>query len=141
VTKMSRRSRLAAGWITVAFLFVVLAMLTGSAMATIATGVEIVSDRPAATLLLPYFEVNLKKPKAGTTLLSINDASATAALTHVVVWSDLSVPVFEFNVYLTGYNVYRLDLASLIGKGIAPQTASAGQDPHDTIRLLDYKPH
>jgi hypothetical protein len=41
-------------------------------------GTEIISDQPAASLLLPYFEVNLDDRSAATTMLSINDASATA---------------------------------------------------------------
>src|SRR6185295_2329938 len=60
---------------------------------------------PAATLLLPYFEVDLNDPNGINTLFSINNASATAVLAHVVLWSDLSVPTFDFNVYLTGYDV------------------------------------
>ncbi|MBV8202108.1 MAG: hypothetical protein JOZ15_15925, partial [Acidobacteria bacterium] len=47
---------------------------------------------PAATLLLPYFEVDLNNPNGLTTLFSVNNASATAVLVHVVIWSDLSVP-------------------------------------------------
>jgi hypothetical protein len=77
--------------------------------------------------------VNLTNPNAETTLLSINDSSATAMVAHVVIWSDLSVPVLQFNVYLTGYDVYRLNLQSLLINGTQPQTASAGQDPNDTI--------
>jgi len=96
-------------------------------------GTEIISDQPAASLLLPYFEVNLNNRGAATTMLSINDASATAILAHVVIWSDLSVPVLQFNVYLTGYDVYRLNLQSLLLDGRQPRTASAGQDPNDTI--------
>ena len=96
-------------------------------------GTEIISDQPAASLLLPYFEVNLDNRSAATTMLSINDASATAILAHVVIWSDLSVPVLQFNVYLTGYDVYRLNLQSLLLDETQPRTASAGQDPDDTI--------
>src|SRR5262249_44819298 len=63
----------------------------------------------------------------------INNASATAILAHVVLWSDLAVPVFQFNVYLTGYDVQDVDLGQLLRQGLVPQTASAGQDPTDTI--------
>ena len=42
---------------------------------------------PAATLLLPYFEVDLANPSGTQTLFSINNASATAVLVHVVIWS------------------------------------------------------
>jgi hypothetical protein len=87
---------------------------------------------PAATLLLPYFEVDLGNPAGISTLLSINNASATAVLAHVVLWSDLSVPVLDFNIYLTGYDVQTISLRDLL-TGWMPQTASAGQDPTDTI--------
>jgi hypothetical protein len=120
----SNMSRAAAA-ISLVFMFA----LGGRAMA----GVEIVSDQPAASLLLPYFEVNLGNRNAATTMLSINDSSVTAILAHVVIWSDLSVPVLQFNVYLTGYDVYHLNLQSLLIDGTQPQTASAGQDPNDTI--------
>jgi hypothetical protein len=87
---------------------------------------------PAATLLLPYFEVNLDNPNGLTTLFSINNASATAVLAHVTVWTDLSVPVLDFNVYLTGYDVQTINLRDLLA-GSIPVTASAGQDPTDKI--------
>jgi hypothetical protein len=49
-----------------------------------------------------------------------------------VVWSDLSVPVLDFNVYLTGYDVQSINMRDILA-GNLPQTASAGQDPNDTI--------
>jgi len=88
---------------------------------------------PAATLLLPYFEVALGDANGPTTLFSINNASATAVLAHVVIWSDLSVPVFDFNVYLTGYDVQTINLRDILINGVLPQTASSGQDPGDTL--------
>ena len=92
-----------------------------------------IDDVPAATLLLPYFEVNLDDVTAVQTLFSINNASTTAVLAHVVVWSDLSVPVLDFNVYLTGYDVVTINLRDILVNGTLPRTASAGQDPADTI--------
>jgi hypothetical protein len=82
--------------------------------------------------LLPYFEVDLSNTNGVTTLFSINNASATAVLAHVVVWSDLSVPVLDFNVYLTGYDVQSINMRDILA-GNLPQTASAGQDPGDLI--------
>jgi hypothetical protein len=95
----------------------------------------VVADQPGASLVLPYFEVDLSNntPAADTTVLSITNTSATAILTHWVIWTDLSVPALEFNVYLTGYDLFRLNLQQLLLTGILPQTASAGQDPSDTI--------
>ena len=114
-----------------AFLLALACLLTlaGQASAVICT----VDDVPGATLLLPYFEVDLANQSGVTTLFSINNASATAILAHVVVWSDLSVPVLDFNVYLTGYDVQSINLHDILVNGVLPQTASAGQDPNDTI--------
>lgn len=105
-----------------------LVALGGQASAVIGT----VDDVPAATLLLPYFEVDLANTGGLTTLFSVNNASATAVLAHVVVWSDLSVPVLDFNIYLTGYDVQTVNMRDIIN-GTLPRTASAGQDPGDTI--------
>jgi hypothetical protein len=102
--------------------------LAGSASAVICT----IDEVPAATLLLPYFEVDLGNANGQTTLFSVNNASATAVLAHVVVWSDLSVPVLDFNLYLTGYDVQTINLRDVLN-GALPQTASAGQDPRDAI--------
>lgn len=88
---------------------------------------------PAATLLLPYFEVDLANQTGITTLFSVNNASATAVLAHVVIWSDLSVPVLDFDIYLTGYDVQTINLRDIFVDGRIPRTASAGQDPTDTI--------
>src|SRR3954451_15306565 len=104
--------------------------LGGQAQAVICA----IDEVPAATLLLPYFAVDYTSPDGSgqNTLFSINNASATAVLAHVVVWTDLSVPVLDFNIYLTGYDVQTISLRDLF-TGWMPQTASAGQDPADTI--------
>lgn len=88
---------------------------------------------PAATLLVPYFEVDLAPGGSRTTLFSINNASATAVLAHVTLWTDLGVPTTSFNVYLTGYDVQTINVRDLLVTGNLPRTASAGQDPTNTI--------
>jgi hypothetical protein len=109
-----------------------LVLLAGTALP--ASAVTCTIDQvPGATLLLPYFEVDLNDPNGLTTLFGINNASANAILTHVVVWSDLSVPVLDFNVYLTGFDVQTINLRDVIVYGHLPQTATALQDPTDKI--------
>jgi hypothetical protein len=95
-----------------------------------------IANEPAATLLLPYFEVELPKKIGGksngiTTIFSLSNASATAVLAHVTLWSDLAVPVTNFNIYLTGYDTLTLNLFDILN-GHLPRTASDGQDPTDT---------
>jgi hypothetical protein len=93
--------------------------LGGQAFAVICT----IDDVPAATLLLPYFEVDLTNANGVNTLFSVNNASASAVLAHVVVYSDLSVPVLDFNIYLTGYDVQTVSLRDILVGGNLPRTA------------------
>jgi hypothetical protein len=87
---------------------------------------------PAATLLLPYFEVDLNNPAGRTTTFSIANADDAAALAHVVVWTDMAVPTLAFDVYLTGYDVQTINLRDVFD-GTLPRTADDGRDPSDTI--------
>jgi hypothetical protein len=94
-------------------------------------------NEPAATLLLPYFEVALpkrpgKKAKGPTTVFSVRNAALDPALVHVVLWSDYGVPVIFFDLYLTGYDAETIDLAAVID-GRLPVTADAARDPGDTL--------
>ncbi len=95
-------------------------------------GVCAIDQRPAATLLLPYFEVDPNDAAGLTTLLSVNNASAAAVLANVVVWTDLGVPTLAFQIYLTGYDVQTINLRDVFN-GNLQRTASTGQDPNDTI--------
>lgn len=88
---------------------------------------------PAATLLLPYFELNLDDSYNETTLFTVGNASAAATVAHVVIWTDLGVPTFNFDIYLTGYDVQSVNLRDLFVFGQLPQTADPAGDPRDTI--------
>ncbi|MCG8457871.1 MAG: hypothetical protein MI919_16465, partial [Holophagales bacterium] len=103
-----------------------LLLLGGQAFADVGT----VDAVPAATLLLPYFEVDLGAgPGAGvTTLFEINNASAAPALAHVTVWTDWSVPVLDFDVFLTGYDVQTVNLYDVFVNGWLPVTADEQSD-------------
>jgi len=81
-----------------------------------------IDDVPAATLLLPYFELDLDNPNGITTLFSVNNASASTQLAHVTVWSTWSIPVLDFDVYLTGYDVQTFNIRDILVNGILPQT-------------------
>jgi hypothetical protein len=107
--------------------------LLAPAVPASAAPVRKTAPEPAATLLLPFFEQDLSNPNGPTTLLSINNASNQGVLAHVSIWSDLSVPIINFNIYLTGYDVQTINLRDILVNGVLPQTASTGQDPNDTI--------
>jgi|SRR6185436_18684919 len=101
-----------------------------------------IDDVPAATLLLPYFELDLDNPNGITTLFSVNNASATAQLAHVTVWSTWSIPVLDFDVYLTGYDVQTFNIRDILVDGILPQTGSgtttAANDPGSPLGAYSF---
>lgn len=86
-----------------------------------------------ATVLFPYFEVDLDDPEGSTTVLSVRNASATAVLVNFTVWSDLGIPLLNFPAYFTGYDVVNLDMRAMLVDGQLPITASDGQDWSDDI--------
>jgi len=85
---------------------------------------------PAATLLLPYFEVDIDNRDGVDTFFSINNAAEYSVLTHVIVWGDWSVEALDFNVYLTGYDVQTIGLGLIIRDGILPVTGDANSLSH-----------
>jgi hypothetical protein len=80
---------------------------------------------PAATLLLPYFEVDFRSTStdALNTIFTITNTSNIPQIAHVTVWTDWSFPVLDFNIFLTGYDVQGVNLIDLIGRGVIPPTS------------------
>jgi hypothetical protein len=85
---------------------------------------------PAATLLLPYFEVS--QSGAETTLFTITNTSAEEQIAHVTLWTDYSFPVIDFNIYLTGYDVQAINLHDVIWRGVIAPDLGTGTDVSDT---------
>jgi hypothetical protein len=76
---------------------------------------------PAATLLLPYFDVDLTNAGGETTLFTITNTSPEERIAAVTLWTDLAYPVITFPIYLTGYDVQSINLYDVIQNGqIAP---------------------
>src|ERR1043166_727730 len=82
---------------------------------------------PAATLLLPYFEVDAAKPvsDAANTLLTIVNTSRAPQIARVTIWTDYGYPVFWFNVFLTGYDVQPISMYDVVARGVVPATTSS----------------
>jgi hypothetical protein len=88
-------------------------------------------NAPAATLLLPHFQVDFGST-AVTTLFSVGNSAPTAVLTRVTLWTELGIPTLSFHVYLTGYDLETVNLRDVF-EGRLPATASAGQDASGTV--------
>jgi hypothetical protein len=81
---------------------------------------------PAATLLLPYFEVDLNTPGGQTTLFTITNVSRYSQIAHVTLWTDLAFPVLDFNIFLTGYDVQSINLLDVLNPGIVAPPLGTG---------------
>lgn len=88
---------------------------------------------PAATLLFPYFEVDLANPNGRTTVIAVTNSSASAGVVNVTIWSDLGIPTASFPIYLTGYDTQSINLRDIFVNRAFPVTADAGSDPTDTL--------
>ncbi|HEY3054696.1 MAG TPA: hypothetical protein VGK31_02060, partial [Thermoanaerobaculia bacterium] len=87
---------------------------------------------PAATLLLPYFEVDLRAAGVGrTTVFSITNVSPSPQIARVTIWSDWAFPVVTFNIFLTGYDVQPISLYDVLARGvIAPPMGTSASAPN-----------
>ena len=105
----------------------VLAALLVAASALAADDQCDIALRPAATLLLPYFDVDTKAPRvsATQTIFTIQNTSRLPQIATVTLWTDWGYPVLTFNIFLTGYdvqpiNLYDIFVNAVIAPGPAP---------------------
>ncbi len=113
-----------------------LSMLAAPAAAEMCT----LDPVPAATLLLPYFEVDLAAaPGAGVnTVFTIHNALPSPTIAHISFWTDWSQPTMDFDVFLTGYDQQTSDLYDILVHGNIPVTADEQSDQgQDGGRVAD----
>ncbi len=113
-----------------------------------------ISVMPAATLLLPYFEVDIASASsnARNTVFTLTNVTEQPQIAHVTIWTDWSYPVIDFNLWLTGYDVVPVSLYDILRNGQIPPTGydisnigvfSAGDDTgtgnpnHDLASIQD----
>ncbi len=93
---------------------------------------------PAATLLLPYFEVNTNPTVQGqTTLFTVTNVTRYPQIAHVTLWTDWAFPVLSFNLFLTGYDVQAINLYDVIVRGtIAPPNGTSPATTPGTLSAV-----
>jgi len=98
-----------------------------------------IGTAPAATLLLPFFEVDFRQPSnnALNTNFTITNVSQFPQVAHITIWSDRSFPVLDFNIYLTGYDVQGINLYDIIARGQVPPTGAGTA----TTAFLPFSPN
>jgi hypothetical protein len=84
---------------------------------------------PAATLLLPYFEVDV----SGATSRAVDTAFAILNtdlkgphIVHVTLWTEWAIPTVTFDVSLGAYDVLSVNLIDLFTSGAPPVPGVAG---------------
>jgi len=80
-----------------------------------------IGTAPAATLLLPYFEVETSQ-RTVDTFFTVTNVGYLPQIAHVTLWTDWSFPVLDFNLFLTGYDVQAISLYDVIVNGIVAPT-------------------
>jgi hypothetical protein len=89
---------------------------------------------PAATLLVPYFEVDADPETSSVTteLTIVNHETTSICLAHATLWTDLGIPTVNFNVQIPPGGVVEIDLYDLFADGELPFPAFG-----DTCESLD----
>src|SRR4051795_4070731 len=107
-------------------LFAILAAVSASAGVADNDATCDIKVGPAATLLLPYFEVDLAATGEQTSLFTITNVSRYSQIAHVTLWTDWAFPVLNFNVFLVGYDVQSINLKDILVSGIVASPVGTG---------------
>jgi hypothetical protein len=100
---------------------------------------------PAATLLLPYFEV-AEDLLGETTLFTITNVTSVEQIARVTLWTDRAYPVVTFNIYLTGYDAQSVSLHDVLFRGLIAPSSGTGtsvsprgtlSDPNASLDVSD----
>lgn len=104
---------------------VALALLAALA-APAAAELCVIDAVPAATILVPYFEVdfrNFGKSKFERTKVTLINTSPAPTIAHVILWTDASFPTLNFDLFLTGFDVQEINIDDIFIFGNIPTTS------------------
>ena len=91
----------------------------------------------AASLLVPYFEVDSQDESGMDTLVGIVNIDDDPIVAHVTVWNVDAWGVFTFNIYLTGYDVCTFSMRQLLVHGNFPNNGCPTSAYRFTNRFID----
>lgn len=85
---------------------------------------------PAATLLVPYFELCEECPFAERdTRVAVFNLGPAPRLARVTLWTNAAVPVFDFDLYLQGFAQQEFSLDALLRQGTLPVSGRGVSEP------------
>jgi hypothetical protein len=112
-----------------------------AALAPLSAGAAVcaVDTVPAASLLVPYFELDLAtacssqlRNNASETEFWFHNTSNESTLSRVTLWSQAGIPALDFLVYQQGRESHHIPLRSVLCDGTLPRT---GPGEGDTSRF------
>lgn len=86
------------------------------------------SNQPAATLLLPYFEVDLDVPEGRNTIFSVGNTGTVSELVRVVVWTNWGHPVLSFDATVPTSGLRMFDLRRVLEGQLPTSFAPVAND-------------
>jgi hypothetical protein len=96
-----------------------------------------IGNNVAASVLVPYFEVDSADMAGMDTLIGLVNIDDDPIVAHVVVWNVDSWSVFDFNIYLTGYDVVTFSMRQILIYGNLPNNGCATSSSRFTTRYID----
>ena len=81
-------------------------------------------EKPAASLVIPYFEVSTSA-SGPTTLFAVTNAGASPAIAHVTLWTSYWQPTLTFDVVLAAHDIATYNVRDILN-GTFPATAPLG---------------
>lgn len=87
----------------------------------------------AATLLIPYWEVDASDPAGIDTLVGITNVHDYSIVAHVTSWNVDSWSTFDFNIYMTPYDVVTFSMRQIMINGLFPNNFCGGDDNYRFI--------
>lgn len=81
--------------------------------------------RPAATLLVPYFQADLDNAAGRSTLFAVGNADDQPVLVHVTLWTDWAKPTLSFDIRIPADGVQTVSVKNIFS-GVLPTTDGAG---------------
>ena len=101
-----------------------LGLVAGLGLSCAKAAINTLDAVPAATLLLPHFEVDPSSPTGIRTVFTVGNTSPGSTLAHMTLWTDRGVPTLTFDVRIDGFGVAEVDLHALFANGVFPQSTA-----------------
>jgi len=94
-----------------------LSAASASAATTVNHGSCDIGIAPAATLLLPYFDVADSRTGEGT-IFTVTNVTSMFQVGRVTLWTDFAYPILSFDLFFEPYEVRRINLYDVIWQGV-----------------------